>query len=608
SISNRGYLNNLLGNKDFQIALLMSLTQLAQEIPVNIRRMQNVLELESDNKVAFQRLTRQLIEWRWPGTPVDYEVFPKGVLPLTNFIPMVIEGGGVIFFELSSGCPFRCKMCSRPTFLGSNWKHRYVEDVIDFMKIVSEAGGKGLNLVDEELFGGTEFGIDRMSRLAKRIIAEKTAGNIDKEMSFWISLSVVSLYEDPERYQDKEKIKNRNKRKKEVLTLMKEAGFKNLFIGVEALSDSLLNDYGKPQTKKEAQEGIRILKDEIGISPFIFLIPFQPTSTIKQIIETLSAIKEFDWGKHIAYAPKSFIPMKGSQQVEEWISMGLIDAGTYDPETLAYDYKYNDPLVAELLRSIKDWEESQTLLLRRLKNITTGAHFSGFPQELQKSIEMRLNQQKEFLFDYLFDLAKGLDESSDLITIQKISRKYGEANIKAMLAIITDFEGIDLQYSDRNIMNSPLRNSLFEAIYYGVLREILRLNHATTDKFTLQNIQQEVNELFKVKLDIKQVQKTLDLFAAKEMIVVTDEIGGYQKGEKFLNFFNLPNPDLPRPAKEYTGGIDLNSDLLQLSEYGEMNNPFDTDVELRQKMGTLSGFNFNIIKIQPLNDLKVFLQ
>jgi radical SAM superfamily enzyme YgiQ (UPF0313 family) len=164
----------------------------------------------------------------------------------------------------SRGCPYNCSFCSVTTMFG----HRYRTRSDDFiMKDLGATSCKHVFFYDDNFTANKK----RTKRLLKRIIRERNKTHYVKEFSAQVRADVAR---DPE-----------------LLDVMKEAGFKTLYIGFESVNPKSLELYNKQQTLNDSIESIReIHKRGIQIhGMFVFGSDADNKETFK---ETLAFVKQ----------------------------------------------------------------------------------------------------------------------------------------------------------------------------------------------------------------------------------------------------------------------------------------------------------------------------
>jgi len=160
-------------------------------------------------------------------------------------------------FQVSRGCPFDCSFCSVSNFFGKKYRFRPVEDVIaeirgtmeenksevvDWWRISSrlwkKVSDRTLVFVDDNIFGNPQYA----RRLFEALAPLKM---------YWGSQASINIARP---------------RNEDLLRLAAESGCKVLFVGLESVSQSSLDEIGKKVNKPESYEKAIELFHKYGIT------------------------------------------------------------------------------------------------------------------------------------------------------------------------------------------------------------------------------------------------------------------------------------------------------------------------------------------------------
>jgi radical SAM superfamily enzyme YgiQ (UPF0313 family) len=198
--------------------------------------------------------------------------------PARDLVPELINHDGLIAISTSRGCHARCTFCSVPRFYGLyKNKSMAVDDwlSIDVERIVNEVlflhreySVKELLIVDDEFFGGRNYGHERAILLGRQL-AENGA---------------------PVRFAISFRAENTNEK---VLTELQKGGLAHVFIGIEAGSSADLKLYGKGHTREQNVSAVRIVKS-LGLSFQPGMMIFNHQSTMAEIMYNLDFLQEID--------------------------------------------------------------------------------------------------------------------------------------------------------------------------------------------------------------------------------------------------------------------------------------------------------------------------
>lgn len=159
------------------------------------------------------------------------------------------------------GCPFNCTFCAGKLNTGSVLRKRSVTKVIEEIKYLHTVHHiKEFHIVDDN------FTLDR--DFAKKILAEII--KLDLKISFAVPNGIRLDTLD-----------------KEIIVLMKNAGFYLISVGIESGSDRVLKLMGKHLSVKQIKEKISLIKSA-GLDAAGFFILGYPGETEKEIKKTIN--------------------------------------------------------------------------------------------------------------------------------------------------------------------------------------------------------------------------------------------------------------------------------------------------------------------------------
>ncbi len=175
-----------------------------------------------------------------PQETVDLETLPA---PLRNLAPedrqfyFVDWMKPIALLRTSVGCPYRCTFCSLWRIMDGAYHIRAADRIVEELRGIAE---HSVFLVDDEPFVNRY----RMDLLASSI---REAG-IQKRYFAYCRIDTLVRHE-------------------ETIRAWRTIGLERLFIGIEAVSDDLLQDYNKRLTLSQIEVGLKLARD-IGISVF----------------------------------------------------------------------------------------------------------------------------------------------------------------------------------------------------------------------------------------------------------------------------------------------------------------------------------------------------
>jgi len=167
----------------------------------------------------------------------------------------------------SRGCPSNCNFCSSSSFFGRRWRVRSPDLVVEELEELHNTYG----------FGAVAFVDDNFTLSPERVVAI-SEGIIRKGLDmWWWNFSRAENI-----------VKN-----EEMLKVMKRAGSKTIYIGVESASPQTLAELGKRMDLNTVIKAMEMLKRH-GFEIFASYILGSPRDRAKDIHETIRFAKRLD--------------------------------------------------------------------------------------------------------------------------------------------------------------------------------------------------------------------------------------------------------------------------------------------------------------------------
>ena len=167
----------------------------------------------------------------------------------------------------SRGCSVNCNFCSSSSFFGRRWRARSPDSVVEELEVLHKQYG----------FGAVAFVDDNFTLSPERVVAI-SEGIIKKGLDlWWWNFSRAENI-----------VKN-----EEMLKVMKMAGAKTIYIGVESASPQTLDELGKRLDLHTVIKAVEMLKSN-GFQIFASYILGSPRDKAKDIGETIRFAKRLD--------------------------------------------------------------------------------------------------------------------------------------------------------------------------------------------------------------------------------------------------------------------------------------------------------------------------
>ncbi len=298
---------------------------------------------------------------------VSLETLPK---PARDFLRTVIRKKGLVRIEGSRGCSWgHCTFCGISAKYGcAKWRPFPISRIIEELEEISAAGGRFPYFTDEDFFGDDA---KRTIRIAMAIIEAKQAGRIESDFSFYINVPAQSI------------IKN-----KAALEKLKQAGLKEIFVGVESGSKKQLKRYGKKTNVEDNAKAIQILR-ELNLGMDIGFMMFDPEMTIADLKDNVVFLEKLSLVEHGERDIKK-VRIEPKTGLERRLTHKKIMEGL-NVDSLSYSYKFKDPAIQQIVNKFESWEDTakekvyslQAQTGENLANITAGTRRLAFLGSLE---------------------------------------------------------------------------------------------------------------------------------------------------------------------------------------------------------------------------------
>ena len=143
--------------------------------------------------------------------------FPRGIFPDHSYTSFYLKRGGMLNLQTKRGCPFKCVYCTYPHIEGKKFRFTPPGEVSDTARMLQDAGARYLYMTDSTFNGSYRHSMEVAKALKKAGISIPWGG-------FFTPTSPP-----PDYYR-----------------ILADAGLMHVEFGTEALSNKMLDSYGKP--------------------------------------------------------------------------------------------------------------------------------------------------------------------------------------------------------------------------------------------------------------------------------------------------------------------------------------------------------------------------
>ncbi|MFA6431796.1 MAG: radical SAM protein [Candidatus Margulisiibacteriota bacterium] len=258
-----------------------------------------------------------------------------------------------MFIMASRGCPFQCVYCNKSVF-GNSVRFRDPKSIIKEIKWLHEKYG-----VKEIFFQDDTFNLDR--KWCEEILDLIIINGLNKRI----------IFKAPFRA-------NHNLVDEKLLNLVKKAGFRTIFYGVESGNQQMLDNMKKGLNLKEIKRAFALTHKAglMTIGAFIIGLPGENRKTVEDTFNFWKELRPY----HCGLSPA--IPLPGTEFEEVVIKKGQLLADSYD------DYSPSKFLVRTDELTKNELETLYKKTLARMAFIELWRH----PVKLFHSLMKRLNK------------------------------------------------------------------------------------------------------------------------------------------------------------------------------------------------------------------------
>lgn len=358
-------------------------------------------------------------------------------LPSRLTIDKVIKHMGVVRAETSRGCPFgKCHFCAVGSKYGNSlWRPIPIDRVIQDFRSVSSSGARSVYISDDDFLGTS---LERINSLCDSIILEKAQKRINPNMNFFVSTQVNSILG--------EKLGGVTKSIK-TLKKMRNAGFREIFIGIESGSREQMHRYGKGTTIKKSIQAINIIQSA-GIDVDIGFIMFDKFMSLSQLQENVQFLRSAALFSHDANLLKTLRFQPQTRLSDDLLKAGIITDNLLDINNLEYPYEFEDKKIRLAYLAYQEWANPMKTLYYEIQ----AAYRGEVPSEnIRMKLKKVLGSLREIDMKFLESIISLITISQSFSNINLVSIKINLTTQRQKLVIkakeyLEEYHGTSLPY------------------------------------------------------------------------------------------------------------------------------------------------------------------
>ncbi|MBT9142900.1 MAG: hypothetical protein DDT32_01318 [Syntrophomonadaceae bacterium] len=271
----------------------------------------------------------------------------------------ILRQNGIAHLEASRGCIYsNCSFCGvNEKYNRTRWRPFELEYVIEELEVLSNAGSKSPYFTDEDFFGDD---IDRVHEFCHKVIEGKKCSRINPHMNFYFNARVGSILGEGH---------GGIKESIYALNLLKQAGLREIFIGVESGCSEQIKRYKKITTAQENLAAIDILR-RTNIDLDIGFIFFDPEATLADLRANIDLICKAGINKNYSRVIKKL-------RLEPLTKLGDSFLQSHpqarvDLDLICHQYEFEHEEVAEIHQKFYDWEVEDLDIIYNMQSFCRG--------------------------------------------------------------------------------------------------------------------------------------------------------------------------------------------------------------------------------------------
>lgn len=315
----------------------ITFTELAQKL-LNDREWRDTLGIAYREKNAVTKTPLRPLN-------VNLDDLP---FPARDTLPLALKKQPAVSMLASRGCYGGCSFCSVVPFFssfGPKCRVRSAANVIEEIEILYNKHGMRNIIFNDAEFAG---GIAANKKIALEIAEELIKRNLHINFSIQCRVNDIDI---------------------EIFRILRQAGLRRVFLGVESGSQTMLNRFKKGVSVQDNLNAIEIL-GKLDMYVSMGFIMFDEKTTFTEVSENMDFLKTakslMPKGKlQNVFIATKVLPLAGTE-----FERNLMQAGKYQGDYLNYNYSLDDPSMDLLFRIMSGFSKTaqRTTRLLRIKD------------------------------------------------------------------------------------------------------------------------------------------------------------------------------------------------------------------------------------------------
>ena len=348
--------------------------------------------------------------------PLDLMLEDKTVRNV-SVLDYIKKNHGIVRLEASRGCSWNmCSFCCvSAKYADPSWRGFSIDKITNELIELSDMGFHAPYFTDEDFFGQK---YDRAIELGNRIIALKRQGKIREDMNFFISILAADAVCESGR---------------KALAVLKQAGLREVFLGIESLEKEQLERYGKKANVDINTKAIRYI-EEMGLSIDSGYILFDPEMSFEALGINIEYIGSLSLNQ---FDSRSLKRLRIQPLTKICNTLSSVITDELDVDNLEYPYRFKDAQVGRVYEEYQKWEKATLEDSWQIQSASRGE----VDEKLRNMLKILLSQIRDLDFDVLKKIYESIENNEEIIheTVFARQRERKDSIIQDAFMLIREY-------------------------------------------------------------------------------------------------------------------------------------------------------------------------